>query len=110
MKMKKRGLWSSRFRLRNISKKTIILHFFKWDPHPVVVEVVEEDVDDLSSTRGWRHQKSGNAYEGDEEAIYVSMKKLAVWSCKPIFDKQDKFVHPGAIVVNNPCVTNENNC
>lgn len=56
-------------------------------------------MDDLFSTKGWRHQKSGNAYEGDEDAIYVSMKKLAVRSCKLIFDKQDKFVHPGAIAI-----------
>ena len=56
-------------------------------------------MDDLFSTKGWRHQKSGNAYEGDEDAIYVSMKKLVVRSCKLIFDKQDKFVHPGAIAI-----------
>ena len=62
-------------------------------------------MDDLFSTKGWRHQKSGNAYEGDEDAIYVSMKKLAVRSCKLIFDKQDKFVHPGAIAIK----TEENN-
>ena len=56
-------------------------------------------VDDPFSTKGWRHQKSGNAYEGDEDAIYVSMKKLVVRSCKLIFDKQDKFLHPGAIAI-----------
>jgi hypothetical protein len=58
----------------------------------------EEDVgDDLFSTKGWRHQKSGSAYGGDGDAIYVSMKKLAKCSGKLIFDKQDRFVHPAAI-------------
>jgi len=90
------------------SKKNNCFTFFylKWDPHPVV----EEDVVDLFSMKGWRHQKSGNAYEGDGDAIYVPMTKLVGWSCKLIFDKQDRFVHPAAIAVNNPCVTNENNC
>ena len=56
-------------------------------------------MDDLFSTKGSRHQKSGNAYEGDEDAIYVSMKKLAGRSCILIFDKQDRFVHPAAIAI-----------
>lgn len=60
--------------------------------------MVEEDVvDGLFSTKDWRHQKSGNAYGGDEDVIYVLMKKLAGCSCKLIFDKQDRFVHPAAI-------------
>lgn len=54
-------------------------------------------VDDLFSTKGWCHQKSGSAYGGGGDVIYVPMKKLARWSCKLIFDKQDRFVHPAAI-------------
>ena len=58
-----------------------------------------EDVEDcyLFSMKGWRHQKSGNAYGGDGDAVYVPMTKLARWSCKLIFDKQDRSVHPVAI-------------
>ena len=80
----------------------LYLFFFKWDPHPVVeVEDEGDVVDDLFSTKGWPRQKSGNAYEGDEDAIYVSMKKLAVRSYKLIFDKQDRSVHPGAIATTH---------
>ena len=53
--------------------------------------------DDLFSTKGWRRQISGSAYGGDEDAIYVPMKKLVGCSDKLIFDKQDRFVHPAAI-------------
>ena len=54
-------------------------------------------MDDLFSTRGWRHQKSDSAYGG--YAICEPMKKLAERSNKLIFDKQDKFVHPAAIAI-----------
>ena len=50
----------------------------------------------LFSKKGWR-RKSGSAWGGDGDAIYVPMKKLAGWSCKLIFDKLDRFVHPVAI-------------
>ena len=41
---------------------------------------MEEDVgdDDLFSTMGCRHQKSGSAYGGDGDATYAPMKKLFV--------------------------------
>ena len=58
-----------------------------------------EDLEDLFSTKGWRHQISGSGAHdggGDEDAIYVPMK-LAGCSGKLIFDKQDRFVHPAAI-------------
>lgn len=93
---------SSLFKLgpAQYSKKVKYLHFsflvfslfFKWDLHPVV-----EDVVDGFSRKGWHHQRSDNAYEGDEEETYVQMLELAGWSCKQIFDKQDRFVHPAAI-------------
>lgn len=61
--------------------------------------MVVEDVVDLFSMKDWRHQKSGNAYGGDGDAIYVPMTKLAGCSCKLIFDKQDTFVRPEAIAI-----------
>ena len=63
------------------------------------MEQQEEDVEDdhLFSTKGWRHQKSGSAYGGYEDATNVLLTKLARGSCKLIFDKQDRFVHPVAI-------------
>ena len=67
----------------------------------------EELGDDLFSTKGWRHQKSGSAYGGDGDAIFVPMTtKLAGCSDKLIFDKQDRFVHPATIARNDGNIRN----
>jgi hypothetical protein len=69
-----------------------------------VGEEEEVGVDDLFSTKGWRCQKSDSADgdDGDSTICVLPMTKLAArWKGKPIFDKQDRFVHPAAIAKND---------